>query len=150
MQSKGSANLNEQEQQLLTQKYDLLIQQGYGQHPMPEKQVGKRGSPKKTKTQNMLLRFDSHKEDILRFMSNFSIPFDNNLAEQAIRMMKVKQKISGCFRSKDGASSFAIIRSYIDTMRKNCYSIMDAIGLAMAGKPIIPFHPDLQGYPHSY
>ncbi|HET7117427.1 MAG TPA: transposase, partial [Hanamia sp.] len=80
---------------------------------------------------------------------NFSIPFDNNLAEQAIRMMKVKQKISGCFRSKDGASSFAIIRSYIDTMRKNGYSIMDAIGLAMSGKPIIPFHPALQGYPHS-
>lgn len=142
-------NLDEQEQQLLMQKYDLLIQQGYGQHPLPEKQVGKRGSPKKTKTQNMLQRFDRHKEDILRFMRNFSSPFDNNLAEQAIRMMKVKQKISGCFRSKDGASSFAIIRSYIDTMRKNGYSIMDAIALAMAGKPIIPFHPSLQGYPHS-
>jgi transposase len=138
--AQGLQNLDEQRQQLLTQKYDLLIQQGYGQHPLPEKQVGKRGSPKKTKTQNMLQRFDIHKEDILRFMRNFTIPFDNNLAEQAIRMMKVKQKISGCFRSKDGASSFAIIRSYIDTMRKNGYSIMDAISLAMAGKPIIPFH----------
>lgn len=138
----GLQSLDEHRRQVWAQKYDLLIQQGYSQHPLPEKQVGKRGSPRKTKTQNMLQRFEKHKEDILRFMINFSIPFDNNLAEQAIRMMKVKQKISGCFRSKDGASSFAIIRSYIDTMRKNGYAIMDAIGLAVAGKPIIPFlHP---------
>ena len=59
--------------------------------------------------------------------------------KQAVRMMKVKQKISGCFRSKEGATSFANIRSYIDTMRKNGFCIMDAIGQAIAGKPILPF-----------
>jgi len=74
-------------------------------------------------------------------MKTFTIPFGNNVAEQAIRMMKLKQKISGCFRNKAGAIIFDTIRNYIDTMRKNGYSIMDAIGLAINGKPIIPFMP---------
>lgn len=96
----------------------------------------------------MLERFKNHREDIIRFIRDFRVPFGNNLAEQAVRMMKVKQKISGCFRSKEGATSFATIRSYIDTMRKNGFSIMDAIGQAIAGKPIFPIPPTYT-YPHS-
>ena len=144
----GLQSLDEQLQQQLTEKYNLLIKDGYLQHPLPEKQPGQRGAAKKSKTQNLLERFKNHREDIIRFIRDFRIPFGNNLAEQAIRMMKVKQKISGCFRSKEGASSFAIIRSYIDTMRKNGFSIMDAIGQAIAGNPIIPI-PPIYTYPHS-
>ena len=135
----GLQSLNEQQQQQFAAKYDLLIKEGYLQHPFPEKQPGKRGVVKKSKTQNILERFKNHREDIIRFIRDFRVPFGNNLAEQAIRMMKVKQKISGCFRSKQGAACFATTRSYIDTMRKNGYCIMDAIGRAIVGKAIMPF-----------
>ena len=135
----GLQSLDEQQQQQLTAKYNRLLEEGHRQHPLPQKEAGKRGAIKKSKTQNLLERFKNHREDIIRFITDFRIPFGNNLAEQAIRMMKVKQKISGCFRSKEGASCFATIRSYIDTMRKNGFCIMDAIGQAIAGNPILPF-----------
>lgn len=146
--AQGLQSVDEQQQQQLTAKYDLLVQAGYLQHPIAEKQPGKRGTVKKSKTQNLLVRFKNHREDIIRFIKDFRVPFGNNLAEQAVRMMKVKQKISGCFRSKEGATGFATIRSYIDTMRKNGFSIMDAIGQAIAGKPIFPI-PASYTYPHS-
>ena len=145
----GLQSLDEQQQQQLTAKYDLLVEAGYLQHPLTEKQPGKRGAVKKSKTQNLLQRFKNHREDIIRFIRDFRIPFGNNLAEQAVRMMKVKQKISGCFRSKEGAISFATIRSYIDTMRKNGFSIMDAIGQAIAGNPILPIPATYTTYQHS-
>jgi transposase len=123
------------QQQELIAKYHRLVKRGYKQHPLPQKEAGKRGVVKKSKTQNLLERFFLHGEDIVRFLKDFRVPFSNNVAEQAIRMMKVKQKISGCFRSKEGASCFATIRSYIDTMRKHGHSIIEAISHAIAGNP---------------
>jgi transposase len=72
---------------------------------------------------------------VLAFARNFSIPFGNNLAEQAIRMVKVKQKISGCFRSEQSAKDFADIRTYIATMQKQGYTIIQAIEDAILGYP---------------
>jgi transposase len=117
-------------------KYDVLNQAGWKRHPPPRKKKGKRGVVKKTKTQNMLQRFVQFKSSVLAFMSNFRIPFGNNVAEQAIRMMKVKQKISGCFRSEQGATNFAIIRSYISTMQKQGIPILQALKYAILGNPI--------------
>ena len=68
------------------------------------------------------------KDDIIRFLFDFSVPFDNNFSERDIRMMKLKQKISGCFRSKKGAQYFARIRSYIMTARKQGVNVFDALG----------------------
>ncbi len=132
----GKQNLDAAQEQMLIEKYENLMQQGYMEHPLCQKETGKRGAAKKSKTQNLLERFQRHKEEMVRFVKDFTIPFDNNIAEQAIRMMKVKQKISGCFRSKNGAQCFAIIRSYIDTIRKQGHSITDALKLAILGKPI--------------
>ena len=87
----------------------------------------------------MLERFENYQHEILGFMQNFDIPFDNNRAEQDIRMMKVKQKISGCFRSLQGAEYFAKIRGYISTMRKQGIGILHAINMAMNKNPIIPY-----------
>lgn len=137
--AKALGSMAVERQNELAGKYDTLMVDGAKEHPLPEKQACKRGVVKKTKTQNLIQRFTNHKEDILRFIKDLSVPFGNNIAEQAIRMMKLKQKISGCFRSKDGATAFANTRSYIDTMRKNGHSIMDAIALAIDGKPIFPF-----------
>ena len=117
-----------------SKKYDDLMQVGMSMHPIPKKKKGKRGVAKKSKTQNMIERFINHKDSILAFANNFLIPFGNNLAEQAIRMMKVKQKISGCFRSENGAKNFADIRSYIATAKKQGMPIMQAIASAIKGQ----------------
>lgn len=86
---------------------------------------------------------------MLRFGCDFSIPFTNNVAEQAVRMMRVKQKISGCFRSSNGAVSFARIRSYIDTLRKQELNILGWLKKAMLenrGLPLCQHLPDMPIY----
>jgi len=119
-------------------KYDELIETGWNKHPPPKKQNKKRGVVKKSKTQNMIQRFEKYKGAVLAFMNDFRVPFGNNLAEQAIRMMKVKQKISGCFRSEQGAKTFATIRSYISTMQKQGIAAIDALHAAINGSPYMP------------
>jgi transposase len=120
--------------QYWSKKYDNLMQLGLRMHLIPQKQKGKRGVAKKSKTQNMLERFINNKDQILTFAKNFHIPFGNNLAEQAIRMMKVKQKISGCFRSEQGAKDFADTRSYIATVKKQGIPILQALDEAINGR----------------
>lgn len=131
----GAGALSKSQLQYWSRKYDDLVSEGERQHPVAAKQKGKRGVAKKSKTQNMIERFRQYKDEVLVFATNFLVPFSNNLAEQAIRMMKVKQKISGCFRSQQGAQDFADIRSYIATMKKQGVSIIKAIGAAIQGSP---------------
>jgi transposase len=131
----GATRLSKRQQQYWNKKYDDLMKAGLQMHPITEKVKGKRGVVKKSKTQNMLHRFINYKEQILAFTKNFLVPFGNNLAEQAIRMMKVKQKVSGCFRSKQGAQDFATIRSYIATAKKQNIPIMEALAVAITGRP---------------
>ncbi len=122
-------------------RYQSILDEGYAANPLPSSPAQaekKRGRRKKTKPRNLLERLDQHRQETLAFMYDFGVPFDNNLAERDIRMMKVQQKISGLFRSEKGAQAFCRIRSYISTARKNAMSAMDAIIHAFTGNPFVP------------
>ena len=111
-------------------KYDKIVNEGLNANPFAppvysKGQKKKRGRYKKTKQRNLLERLRDYKSDIIRFCKNFNVPFDNNFSERDIRMMKLKQKISGCFRSKKGAQYFARIRSFIISARKQDRNILD-------------------------
>ena len=101
------------------QKYRNILTEGWMANPLkPETGKKKRGRRKKTKSQNLLARLGDHESSVLAFLHDKNVPFTNNLAEQDIRMIKVRLKISGCFRTLQGAKNFARIRSYISTARK--------------------------------
>ena len=111
--------------------YDKIIEQGsyYHQQLLPLLKP-KRGRTKRRIGENLLIRLRDFKSETLLFLTDERVPFTNNVAEQSLRMVKVKQKIAGCFRTLQGAKNFATIRSYIDTVRKNGGNIYQAIKLA--------------------
>lgn len=122
------------------QVYDAIVSIGLAENPLPNihPPPKRRGRRKKTKSRNLVERFDKHKDAILRFVHDFKVPFDNNLAERDIRMMKVQQKISGCFRSQQGAEQFCLIRTYISTIRKQGLNVWEALGSLFDGDVLMP------------
>ncbi len=129
--------LNTEEKDSFKKRYDHIVATGYLANPPPQP-VKKRGRPKQGKARNMLKRLSEHRHEVLAFMEDYRIDFDNNQAERDLRMIKVKQKISGVFRSAKGADMFCRIRGYISTARKNSVSAFSAITDAFHGKPYIP------------
>lgn len=111
----------------LRRAYDVILSEGEKANPLSSIRVGARGRVKQTPAVNLLKRMRQHSNDVLRFLEDLTVPFDNNQAERDIRMPKLKQKISGCFRTVAGADAFAVIRSYVATLRKQGRNVFEAL-----------------------
>ena len=136
----GLAALPAEDLDRFHKRYLRIVEDGYAQNPVTESSAGPkhRGRRKQSKARNLLDRFRDHPDGILAFMRDFSVPFDNNLSERDLRMMKLRQKISGTFRSLDALVDFCRIRGYVSTARKNGINALDALRRVFLGDPFIP------------
>ena len=124
--AEGRTSFMDEELQQYMNKYDRIVAKGLAANPLPERKPGKRGRPKKGKIRCLLERFQDCKADILRFATDWRVPYTNNAAEQAIRFARVKEKVSGCFRTEKGAEEFACVLSLISTAVRHGVSSFDA------------------------
>src|SRR5712691_7399450 len=128
----------------LLRRYDELLTEGYLANPPPpapsKSEQSKRapGRPKQSPARNLLDRLSGGKWAVLRFLLDFAVPFDNNQAERDLRMIKVQQKISGCFRTEHGVAIFCRIRSYLSTLRKQGIELFSALEHTLSGHPVLP------------
>lgn len=118
--------------------YQQIIVTGYRQNPLNTIRTGQRGFIAQTPARNLLTRLDDHREEVLRFAHNLDVPFDNNLVERDIRMVKLQQKISGCWRTSTGAEHFLALRAYLSTARKQGQRLLDALTQLATHDPWLP------------
>jgi len=136
-QATGLDRLTKRTLSELHASYRAVIGLGYEQNPgLDPDSAGRR--PKRSKAQNLLLRLDEREQETLRFAHDFRVPFDNNLVERDLRMIKLQQKISGCWRTIAGAERFLAIRSYISTARKQGHRPVEVLTQLAAGSPWLP------------
>jgi len=148
--SAGLAALAAEDLDRFHKRYLRIVEAGYAQNPATESSAGpkRRGRRKQSKARNLLDRFRDYPEGILAFMHDFSVPFDNNLPERDLRMMKLRQKISGTFRSFDALVDFCRIRGYVSTARKNGLNALDALRRVFTGDPFMPAANTVQSSPN--
>jgi len=136
-QADGHCALRDDELARIRTAYRAIIAAGHTAN-RPPPLTGRKGRPKRTKAANLLLRLDTYDDDVLRFAHDFRVKFDNNLAERDIRMVKVQQKVSGGFRSFEGAQAWLAMRSYLSTAAKNGVNRFDALQRLCVGHPWTP------------
>jgi len=139
--AQGSDKLEQNQIERLEQRYEQILGVGFAANPQDTATVT-RGRKKQSKAKNLLDRLSLHRKEVLAFMYDFRVPFDNNLAERDLRMVKVQQKISGSFRSTEGASYFCRIRGFISTIRKQGQKVLASINHIFIGSsPTLDLKP---------
>jgi transposase len=137
----GARELDAVTRATIEEEYRRLVQAGWEANPAVAEPTGEapaRGRKAQSKARNLLTRLERGERATLAFVHDFDVPFDNNQAERDLRMMKVQQKISGGFRSEEGAQCFGRIRGYLATMRKQAQPMLAAIEHVFCGHPIVP------------
>jgi transposase len=135
----GGTRLHPLEVQDWKAQFVAVLEAGYRANPPDPPPKGRRkGRRKQSAARNLLDRLCKHQDAVLAFLDTFAVPFDNSLAERDIRMVKVQQKISGCFRSPAGAQAFCRIRGYLSTLRKQGLAVLTALEQALVGHPVSP------------
>ena len=132
----AGGKLNERQSAYYRKRYKRLLKEANKECPPPEakRKIGQRGRIKRSKSRNLLERLTDFQDDVLRFMDDGNVPFTNNQGENDLRMTKVQQKISGCFRSEEGTLIFCRIRGYLITCRKHGVSATEALETLFKGK----------------
>lgn len=135
----GLTALPPADQERFLKGYERIVHTGYAQNPvMAPRGPKRRGRRKQSKARNLLDRFRDHPDSVLAFMRDFAVPFDNNQSERDLRMMKLRQKISGTFRSFQALMNFCRIRGYVSTARKNGINALDALQRVFRDNPFVP------------
>ena len=138
-----SVQLSEQMENDFLNRYDKLVRKADRLNPPPPVRKAESDAAKKPAVhltpRRLINRLQRRRDEVLRFMTDLSVPFDNNGSERDLRMVKLQQKISGCFRTSDGARNFCRVRSYLLTARKQGYSLLCALERVLNGKPLT-FH----------
>lgn len=136
----GQARLDKQVVGEAKHRYREVIKRGELAHPPPAEVTAspRRGRRKQSAARNLLDRFIKHEDAVLAFLVDLNVPFDNSQAERDIRMLKVQQKVSGCFRSWEGALDFCRIRGYLSTLKKRGLPLLSTLQQTLAGHPLLP------------
>lgn len=141
-EANGKADLSKAVYQRFLEQYDTITSAALGVYekeaPNAPPQPNRRGRQKQPKGKNLLDRLIKYKSETLRFMQDFRVPFTNNQAERDLRMIKVKEKVSGCMASYRGGEYFARIRGYISTVKKQNGSVLQELRNALEGRPFLP------------
>ena len=134
------ARVDEQARARLNARYQRLLADGQAANPPPRPQRAGRGRRRQPRSPaaRLLDRLDAHRDEVLRFLGDLRVPFDNNQAERDLRMVKLQQKISGCWRTLVGAEAFLTMRSYISTARKQGLNPLDVLRRLFEGRPWLP------------
>ncbi len=143
VRDQGETRIDDAVGTAFVERYHAIVAAGYTANPppsSPEPDTGakKRGRPKQTKARNLLDRLSTHEREVLAFMTDWRVPFDNNQAERDLRMIKVQQKVSGCFRSSTGPVAFCRLRGYLSTLKKQGQAVLPALQSVFAGHPLLP------------
>lgn len=134
----GQRQLDTAARDALVARYDALLAAGLAANPPPDRNPRRRGRIAQSPARNLLARLLLGKAQVLAFLDDLRIPFDNNQAERDLRMLKVQQKVSGSFRSARGATAFARLRGYLSTLRKQGHALLAALEALFAGQPLYP------------
>jgi transposase len=136
--ARGQRGLDAAQVRAFQQKYRELLREGLALNPAnPAPAEPQRGRVKQSKAYNLLVRLREQEDAVMRFLNDLRVPFDNNQAERDLRMMKVQQKISGCFRSQAGAAAFCRVRGYISTLRKQDRHVLTALEQVFNGGTLV-------------